>query len=138
MAWFLSPRLTSGVLATARSFRSLSTVLQISSCPRFKVSLVSSALCSPGHQELVPADVPLSFYRSNLSVPRDINTSISSPWCKNTCLSFPKHLWGEAGEMLTEGPISHPQRTSKANEVARLQYRSWGGRQESPWGWLAS
>lgn len=49
MAWFLSLRLTLGVLTIARSFGILSTVSQISSCLRFKVN-------------------PLSFYKSNLSV----------------------------------------------------------------------
>lgn len=131
MVWFLSPQLTSGVLATVGSVGSLSMALQISSCPRLKPALsLFPQDWSPSHGELVPADCCCPSAEATGQPLLSPGTLVCPSVSCSTATWSPKLFWGGAAAALSEGPSSHPWHTHTHTDVivAHLQSYSWGGR----------
>lgn len=128
MAWFLSPRLTSGVLGTERSFRSLSTALQISSCLRFKVSLVSSVVTGPpGTRSSRCPDVLLQKQPVSQSPGTSIHPSAS---CGARTHVFPKTSLGRGWELMASSSWQTHELWVWRSLSQKLR---WQVAEEDPW-----
>lgn len=128
VAWFLSPRLTSGVLGTERSFRSLSTALQISSCLRFKVSLVSSVVTGPpGTRSSRCPDVLLQKQPVSQSPGTSIHPSAS---CGARTHVFPKTSLGRGWELMANSSWQTHELWVWRSLSQKLR---WQVTEEDPW-----